>query len=62
MWPFLKKPEPSLLLQVQPSRWDEAPIQRAASLFRGLVGMQGCSLEFAAYQEKIGFYVRASVL
>ena len=59
MWPFRSKSDAPVLLQVLPSRWDDDPIRRATALFRGLVGLDACSLEFAASAKGIRFYVRA---
>lgn len=59
MWPLRPAEAAVALLQVIPSPWDTDPIRRATGLFRGLSGLNGCSLEFVASTDGIRFYVRA---
>ncbi|MDP2674619.1 MAG: hypothetical protein Q8Q00_06910 [Dehalococcoidia bacterium] len=55
-----KRPhDPPLLVEVIPSRWDDEPIPRAQSALSGLAGVDSLSLEFAATDEGLRFYVRA---
>ncbi len=50
-----------VLLEVIPSRWDDEPIARAKSALLGLTSLGGwISLEFAATDAALRFYVRAS--
>jgi len=48
-----------LLAEIIPSRWDDEPIIRAQSALSGLAGTEGFSLEFAASNGRLRFYLRA---
>src|SRR6266542_2399264 len=51
--------ERPLLAEIIPSRWDDEPIIRAQSALSGLAGTEGFSLELAASDGRLRFYVRA---
>jgi hypothetical protein len=59
MWRKRRQPE-SLLVEVIPSRWDDEPVERSRSMLAGLAGVGGFSLEFAATEAGLRFYIRAA--
>ena len=59
MWRKRRQPE-SLLVEVIPSRWDDEPAERSRAMLAGLAGVGGFSLEFAATEAGLRFYIRAA--
>ena len=58
MW--RRSPNPPLLVEVTPSRWDDDPMSRSRALLTGLAGTGGVSLEYAASGDGLRFYLRAA--